>query len=776
MSSPSRLVASFAFVALLASACSSDPVDQPDAGEADGDADADADFEVALPVLTPCPDGWEEVPPEEEGGVTTCDPWPGSSPVVMTPCPEGWREVEDNGVVTCDPWPEDGPHECAEDEAHFPGEPGCSLIGTECPAGNWAEDLPEDGTILYVLAGVPAGGEGTQESPFGSITEALDVAVEGTVVALSKGTFDEAVRLRNGITLWGACVAETSLTCSTPHSQTGTVSVGGRNVVIRNLHIGGQRPGVSVVGGASYSVLVEDVSITHARIFGIWMVNGSLTATNVIVSDTMSQEGDFGHGLGAQEGAQVDVSRAVFVRNRDVGVVAFDAGTTVTLADSLVADTQNLENDPASGFGLSAQLQAYVVVQRSVFLRNRLCGIFAANVGTDLVLEDVVVHDTQAQEGGEQGGSGLFARTGAQVDVFRALFERNRDIGVFGINSGTTVALTDVVVRGTQDLGLEDRMASALTANSGAQIEVSRAVFDENEGLGMHAAAAGTRLRLSDIAIRDTKARGRDGLGGRGLEAHSGARVDVSGALFERNREIAVNVGNAGTTLIIEDAVVRDTLSQEASGLFGRGLEVGDGAHAEVDRVVFDRCRDLGVFAVHANTALTLTDAIVMYTSSRETDGRFGGGLNVQAGARVEVRRGLFRSNQETGLRASDEGSELSLTDVVVDGTREASCSQNDACSGFGDGVLSHNDAMMTMIRFSIPHSDRCGVTVHQASMDLHDGEISENTIGACINAEDFDLERLMDNVVYRDNERRLDPNFDMPVPEPALPLEWEEE
>lgn len=244
MNSLPQFVSTLGVVALFVSACSSDPDDQPDAGESDGDADADADFEVALPVLTPCPEGWEEVPPEVEGGVTTCDPWPGSSPVIMTPCPEGWREVEDDGVVTCDPWPEGGPHECAEDEAHFPGEPGCSLIGTPCPEGNWAEDLPDDQEILYVLAGAPAGGDGTQASPFGSINEALDVAEEGTIVALSKGTFDEAVRLRNGITLWGACVAETAVACSTPSSETGTVTVGGRNTVVRNLQIRGDRKSV----------------------------------------------------------------------------------------------------------------------------------------------------------------------------------------------------------------------------------------------------------------------------------------------------------------------------------------------------------------------------------------------------------------------------------------------------------------------------------------------------------------------------------------------------
>ena len=124
----------------------------------DGDADVgpevieeDPGFESelpeppALPVLTPCPEGWVEVPPEDEGGVTTCDPWPDGNPVtlpVLTPCPEGWRKVpvtKSGDVMGCDPYPKEGAHECASDEAHFPSEPGCSRIGTACPEGNWAE-------------------------------------------------------------------------------------------------------------------------------------------------------------------------------------------------------------------------------------------------------------------------------------------------------------------------------------------------------------------------------------------------------------------------------------------------------------------------------------------------------------------------------------------------------------------------------------------------------------------------------------------------------------
>jgi len=50
--------------------------------------------------------------------------------------------------------------------------------------------------------------------------------------------------------------------------------------------------------------------------------------------------------------------------------------------------------------------------------------------------------------------------------------------------------------------------------------------------------------------------------------------------------------------------------------------------------------------------------------------------------------------------------------------------------------------------------------------VDLHDGEVSSNPIGANVQTAGYDIARLNDNVIF-DN----DDNFDMsalPIPEPA--------
>jgi hypothetical protein len=77
------------------------------------------------------------------------------------------------------------------DEAHFPGAPACTLVGTPCSAGDFPTDLPGDAAIVYIRSGAPAGGDGWPTAPFGTIGEAVGSAPDGAVVAISKGTFDE---------------------------------------------------------------------------------------------------------------------------------------------------------------------------------------------------------------------------------------------------------------------------------------------------------------------------------------------------------------------------------------------------------------------------------------------------------------------------------------------------------------------------------------------------------------------------------------------------------
>ena len=137
-----------------------------------------------------------EVEVEDDGPPTVdVNPAEPAALPVLTPCPEGWREVTDDGtgVVVCDPWPETGPGDCADDEAHLPGEPGCERVGPACPSGDYAEDLPTDRTIVYVLAGASSGGDGSITSPFASLEDATAASMPTDVIAVGRGTYEACI-------------------------------------------------------------------------------------------------------------------------------------------------------------------------------------------------------------------------------------------------------------------------------------------------------------------------------------------------------------------------------------------------------------------------------------------------------------------------------------------------------------------------------------------------------------------------------------------------------
>jgi hypothetical protein len=61
------------------------------------------------------------------------------------------------------------------------------------------------------------------------------------------------------------------------------------------------------------------------------------------------------------------------------------------------------------------------------------------------------------------------------------------------------------------------------------------------------------------------------------------------------------------------------------------------------------------------------------------------------------------------------------------------------------------------------------GVHIVDGEVDLHDGEVARNPIGANVQAPGFDLARLQDRVRYVDNGEALSTSV-LPVPDAAVP------
>lgn len=791
-------------------------------------------FSVEPPVLTPCPAGWEE---REDArlGIAACEPWPDSSPVQWD-CPQGWRRVIEGGVEACAPFPNEQPADCQDFESHFPGDPGCAVVGTECPVGAFPDDLPNGANIVFVQSGFRDGDGSSPESPLGSLYEVNFPALpNGSIVALAKGTHRWTGTLNRFVTLWGACTAETFIVPpsplpANPPAAVITVSTTGlganRRVVVKSLTVA-DAPQVGLLVSGRLRLGLEGVVVRRTEGFGLAAIEGGhLDGSEVVVRDTQPRTpGFFGRGLEVNSGATADIRRAVFEGNRDVGVLvtgadsrvvledvlvqdtqsqalsrtlgaglivergavaevrraaftrnreaallAFDPNTRLVVEDAVVLDTRSREAGRDLGRGLSVVLGASAEVRRALFLSNRVDAILAEDSGTHLVAENVVIRDTRGQEADLTGGRGLRINAGAEAEVRAAVLELSRQVGVLVSGANTRLAIEDGLIRGTMSQEADKLAGVGLQVVEGATAEVRRTLLEGNRAVGILATTGGAKLHLEDAVVRDTLAREIDGRGGRGLIVQEGAEADISRAVFERNHQIGVDVASANSRLFLDDSVVRDTLSEESSGLWGRGMTVQDGASAEVRRSIFDRNRETGIYVAFANARLVLEDTRIRNTLSAEASGTGGRGLNVQDGATAEVRRGVFERNQDFGVFVSRAAARIS--ESLIDEVSFPPCAEAPIpCQTFAVGVMAGGEAgTILMDRTRVSRAEQCGVFVFaDGQLDGTDVVLAENGVGACFEDSDYDPSRL--GAEYIDNRERFTFQSFPPAPERLIPI-----
>lgn len=722
----------------FALACSSPSGGDADAGPPDAARGVDGAFGVA--------------PPEPP------------APPQLAPCPAGWRLDGD----VCDPWPAGGHATCAADEAHFPGEPGCARIGAACPAGDWPEGLPAGATVVYVRAGAGPGGAGTTASPYGTVGEALAAAPAGAVVAIARGTYDEVVVL-GGRTLWGACVAETTLTSSAAAGSSGVVTISGPGAVVRNLRITGERPGVRAAT-AGAAVELRHVLVEGTVENGLRVRTATLVGENVVVRGTrVRPDGALGRGLSATEGAQVTLTRAAFEDNRDVGLMIADTATLVRLEDVAIRDTEPDASTEEYGGGIWAQTGSRLEAARLVVENNRQAGIAFVSAGTTAVLDDLVVRDTRGQASDAKLGFGIFAGTGVDLTVTGALVERNRLAGVDVYDASTVLRLTDSVVRQTAGETATGDGGVGLEVLAGARVEATRVRLEGNVMGGAGASGPGTILDLTDVTYLDNGA--ADGLSW-GQHANDGGAVTGRRVLVERGFGFSISAADLGTSVDLVDVEVRDGACAQDELLYGAAIWVADGASFTAERARVSGLCGLAAVALGQGTTMGLIDFEVLDTHDSALSAVPGRALDVEQGAHVTVDRARFERARQVAVAAFGAGTEVRLAAVEVRQTREVECA-GDTCEALGGGLAvgAYHDAWLEATGFIFADNVLCGVQMgNGGTMDLHDGTVARNPIGANIQTEGFDASRLQDGVVYVDNDRNLDAAM-LPLPDAEPPL-----
>ena len=237
--------------------------------------------------------------------------------------------------------------------------------------------------------------------------------------------------------------------------------------------------------------------------------------------------------------------------------------------------------------------------------QNRFLGALAVGDSSDIFMDDVGIFDTKPSQSGTYG-RGIEVEHGAHLEASSCVVERNTEVGIFATNGGTVVVLGNVEVRDTQPLpnGTSGR---GISVQAGARLEASSCVADGNAEAGIYAGEAGTEVVLQEVEVRNTVPR-TNGTEGMGIVVEAGARLEASSCVVAGNTKTGILAAQQGTEVVLDDVEVRDT-RPTPDGRFGRGIEMVLGARLEASSCAVEGNADIGIFASEEGTEVTLLDS-----------------------------------------------------------------------------------------------------------------------------------------------------------------------
>ncbi len=447
---------------------------------------------------------------------------------------------------------------------------------------------------------------------------------------------------------------------------------------------------------------VEGSLVAGNRDVGIFAADVDATVVSTVVRDTLPQDSNLDGGMGIQARCHSDsekcgslhVAESLLSGNRDasIGIV----GVHAKLFSSVVRDTVPRESDGKGGWGINAHCHSdlgvcgSLLVESSLVADNMDVGIFAW--GVDMMLISTIVRDTLSLDSDETGGKGINA--GCYWDlgvcgnllVESSLVVGNRETGIF--SAGFDTAVVSSVVRDTLSRESDGKIGRGINSQCYPNLGVCGSLWVEdslvagNREKGIFSAGVDTTVVSS--VVQDTHGRDSDLTGGVGIGAICcpdlgvcrSFRVEES--LVDGNKALGMLFAGVHATII--SSVVRDTLSQESDGSFGRGinaqcdesLEVCGSLMMENSMVVGSE--DTGIFIAGAAANLQRVAVINTQTNTGGPwEGEFGQGIWALCDLRIigaacstlSMNSCLVRSSRSAGVAV--EGVSGFMADSLVD-------------------------------------------------------------------------------------------------------------
>ncbi len=765
---------------LVLAACGDDDGDRHSDAEVDARADGDASRSmVASPmavrppaaVMAPqlvdwvCPTGWVTTP--LHGDVDGCLPY-----AAIDDCADG--EIQLPGHAACEPF-----------------EPACSApvdadlhVRVGATGGDGSAAMPF-GTIAEAVTAASAGDVIALEAGIhvGGVEIDKDVTIVGACASGTRITAPSAEAwavdvIGHHVTLQRARIeglrVEGSAQVDLDHVHLAVTGpsllvdddarVRGRHVRIGDPAIAGL---VGVVVGMRGSVELDESVIESPTGIGVGTFDtATLTLHDVTLRDIRRREtGVNGNAIFADVGSTIHAQR-VAIEGVD-GTAIYVAGAEVEL-DDVLARHMIATAEGRGGYALYAGMGAHVTANRIRIEDAMQAGAFADEANTDVSFSDFAIIDVAPRPMGPFG-SGVSVEHAAKLTLTRGVVAELVGAGLLVLGEGTRVEATDVIVTDLQpapDAQLD--VPISIIRASGALTRVAFPPFGSGLALEENATA-----EVADVSIL-----GPASLPGHGMIARSGStlhatRVEIEAAVFD-----AVSINDA--TADLEDLTIRDTSAEAIRGVITGGVRFINDARGSLKRVAIETPRYSGVMVLRGSDVaiedyrcadprgdsmvpiargLQLADAHATLmraditgagdgaiachdgASLEATDVHIDGlGAESASGVAVVASAATFERIElldlaRFGAAVWLDGSELTLTDALVRGTRAGCAELGCGTPDFGVGAAAYQGASITLDRFAIEDSATCGAG-GDGSIALRHGRLSGNAAGVCVGSD----------------------------------------
>ena len=308
------------------------------------------------------------------------------------------------------------------------------------------QQIAAEANILYVdpEGGDDRQGDGSEQSPLKTITQALKLAQPNTVISLNPGTYSEQTGesfpliIRNSVTIQG-----------TPRAKGYNVIINGNGYFISRTGAG-QQVTIAAIKEAKGLTGVTVIN-THARGHGLWIESANPAVTN----NSFIRNGNT--GVSVNGNSAPTIADNYFSRNGGNGLLIY--GTSKPKVEN-----NEFEN---TGFGVSIVQNATAVLRANSFSSNRIGIILEGN-------SQAVLRNNEITNSSEYG---LVAIAQSRVDLGTVaqpgnnIFQGNKKLDIQNATSNSIVAVGTEINGDTEgNIDFRGTTNSELTANQPTEL------------------------------------------------------------------------------------------------------------------------------------------------------------------------------------------------------------------------------------------------------------------------------------------------------------------